>query len=770
MNWFEKFFKFDFVNYSEGEIGFQVGQALWLFGVILVLLIAGFCIVYFLTNAYTSNKTKAVSLGLRIPALLLLCLPLFEPVLVSPDVVPDENFVAVLVDVSESMNIPDGTFGETRSDDVRHLLFDEDDGLLGDLDEHFMVRYYTFSGQTQRVDSIRQAVLPEGHETNLTNALDRVLTDFKGIPLAGVVLLTDGGDNSADVPLNKAEELRNLGIPLHIIGLGGETFAEEREILDVTVSKGVEETTGAEVDVKVRSWIDEAEPVTFNIFRGDELVFSESKRLKGDGRIDQFTFFYEPQEQGAQEYEVRIDAAQDELNTANNAIKTLIDTRKDTIRVLYFEGHLRSEFKFIKRALEDDRVVDFTSISRTGTGKMYRQGIKTPDELAGGFPTTEEDLFKFKAILLGDVEASAFSLEQLQLIEKFVRVRGGGFLMLGGRNTFAEGNYWDGPIADVLPVELDLNRRLVIPPQFVDIRESAEDQGFSFTPTAAGYESPILKLASDPSANQSRWSVMPGLTSINYLGAIKPGALVLAEKPDDRFGPAEPLLVVQRYGRGRSAALATASTWRWQMQLDVNDRQHERFWRQLVRWLTASARSHVSVDLDQYRVAPGDEMLIQAYVYDDRYLPQDDVSLRALLSDPFGGIHEVVVQPELTEAGTYTTTYSPQDEGVYELEVFAEKDGVSAGSQKQSFLVRPSNKEYYNATLKRSFLENLAGSNNGFYYEPGEAETIPTNLRSRRTSTSVFRAEYVWDMPLLFGLVLLLLSIEWIYRRRKGLS
>ena len=104
---FENLFKFESIQFAEGEVGFQVGQAAFIFGFIVLFLVVGFCVVYFITNIYTSDRARAVSLGLRIPALLLLCVPLFEPVLITPDVVPDENFVAVLVDGSASMTIPD---------------------------------------------------------------------------------------------------------------------------------------------------------------------------------------------------------------------------------------------------------------------------------------------------------------------------------------------------------------------------------------------------------------------------------------------------------------------------------------------------------------------------------------------------------------------------------------------------------------------------------------------------------------------------------------
>lgn len=764
---FESIFKFSRLNFSEGSLSLQSGTSVLLFLAAVAVLAGALVLIYRSTDRYASTRDRWISFSLRAVVLLLLCLPLLEPILVTPDVVPDENFVAVVVDASESMNVPDGTDSATRREEAAALLF-EDGGIASGLEEVFKVRYYAFGGEAERVDSLG-SVPADRHRTNLSKALNRVLSDFRGLPLAGVVLLSDGADNSTEVPLNSAEALRERDVPLHVVGLGSEEASGERELLEALVSRGVEETTGAEIDVKLRSWREEPEPVAVNLYDGDNLVHTELFGLKGSGRIDQYTFSYEPMGSGPKEYTVRLEEAAGERNAENNVANVLIDPRRDTLRVLYIEGHPRREFKYVKRALEDDAVVRFTSILRTGTNKFYRQGVTSADELAGGFPNSEEELFDFRAVLFGDVEASQFTLDQLDMIERFVRLRGGGFAMLGGRVSFAEGAYWDNPIADLLPVALDPNRTTVIPPRFGEEGAPPDDQGFSFAPTAVGLENPILRLSVEPTRNRSMWNEMPGLTSINYLGAVKPGAAVLAEKPDDTFGEREPLLVIQRYGKGRSAALATASTWRWQMLLEAEDQRHERFWRQFVRWLAASAPDRVDVDFGNDRFAPEEEIDVTVSVYDERYVPINEAEVRGRLTDPFGETSQVTFRPDLGMAGSYTATLLPSEEGVYALDVTADVDGDSLQSRQSSILVRPTREEYYDAVLKRASLEQLADVAGGVYYEPAEAPEIAPNLRNRRTSTSVYTVEYLWDMPFLFGLALVLLSIEWIWRRRKGL-
>ncbi|MFC1490339.1 VWA domain-containing protein [Candidatus Latescibacterota bacterium] len=765
---FEFLFKYRIINYEEGSIVFQSEGNAYLFIGLLLLLIGIVAAIYYTAVIYTNRKSRLISSGLRILAILLLCLPFFEPSLMFPDIVPNENFLAVLVDNSESMSIPDGTFGETRADDASAILVGENNGILPELEQNFNVRYYTFSNEASRVDSVAN-LIPNGRETNLDTALRRVMNDFTGLPLSGIVLLTDGGDNSSDNVRNTAEELRGLGIPLHIVGLGNEELSQEREILSVATNLVQSEGMGAEIELKVKSWVDEKEPVTVSMYKEDRLVMSRNINLRGNGNVDYESFYYWPKEHEVAQYTLQIAPASNEVNVENNVVDLLIDSSTDSVKVLYLEGYLRTDFKFIKRALESDQVLEFASVSRTGTGKYYRQGISSSEELKGGFPTSEEELFGYKAIILGDIEANYFSMTQLEMIERFVSSRGGGFLMMGGRNSFAEGEYWNTPIADLLPVKLDPSRKTVLPPDFSNQRLPREEQGFQFVPTRAGLENPILKLSEDIQTNRLLWSEVPNFFSINYLGDVKPGAVVLAEKPDDDFGPSEPLLITHRYGKGRSAALATASTWRWKMLLDESDTRHERFWRQFVRWLSTDTPDKVNIELTDNRFEPGTELPIRVSVYDDVFKPMSYADVAGTVTGPNGKRHEVQFFPDLNGEGEYIGTVFIENPGIYTIDVVAKQDSMLIGTQKQSVLSYLSKKEFHNSELQKSFLENIATLNNGNYYELSETDDIPTNLTGRQTSTSIFHYKYIWDSPILFILIIMILSLEWVYRRNRGL-
>ncbi len=94
---------------------------------------------------------------------------------------------------------------------------------------------------------------------------------------------------------------------------------------------------------------------------------------------------------------------------------------------------------------------------RTTENKIYRQGVKDALELAQGFPTKPEELFAYDALIIGSVDAGYFTSAQQGLMREFVDRRGGGLLLLGGRQGLADGVWSGSQVNDLLPVTLPMN-------------------------------------------------------------------------------------------------------------------------------------------------------------------------------------------------------------------------------------------------------------------------------------------------------------------------
>src|SRR5205085_9862408 len=222
----------------------------------------------------------------------------------------------------------------------------------------------------------------------------------------------------------------------------------------------------------------------------------------------------------------------------------LLEVRDRREKVLYYEGEPRAEAKFILSAVEDDKNIQVVLLQRTAENKYFRRNVTSPDEVVGGFPKTREELFQYRGLILGSVEAASFTPDQLRMIADFVNKRGGGLLMLGGRRSFAEGGWAGTPVGDVLPVVLGGDN---------SGRKSAEYFSGLFPPrpTKAGESSPVTQIADNEQHSIERWNEMPGISAVNPIHAVKPGATILLHGTDKQNND-QVVLAWQRYGRGKA--------------------------------------------------------------------------------------------------------------------------------------------------------------------------------------------------------------------------
>jgi uncharacterized membrane protein len=438
-----------------------------------------------------------------------------------------------------------------------------------------------------------------------------------------------------------------------------------------------------------------------------------------------------------------------------------------------FEGHPRNEYKFIRRAVEDDQSLRLATYLQTGPEKYYRQGVDSATELNSGFPRDKETLYEYEAIILGDIEDSFFNADQLQMIEDFVAERGGGFLMSG----MVDVEFISTPIADILPVTLV--QESFLPPHLRGgIRRGEHPTGELYFPrlTNNGEFSPLLRLSTDDSENLNLWRQFPELQGIYVTGRIKSGAAtVLLEHPLLQYqNQALPIIASQRYGSGRSISINTASTWRWQMMQPSADLSHETIWRQILRWLSTSAPERITIEFDQEFYNVGDEVNIIARVLNDQYESDNDAALWVQTTNPLDQATDIPMEWDIEQDGVYRASFNAEDEGVYSLLVdvaSAAGDASADGSEKRAaFVVTPSLREYTNAEKDVGLLARIAEVSGGSYFNLAEVGSLADIVEFTPNAYSREVQIDLWDRPWLLGLLILIMSIDWIARRMRGLS
>ncbi len=722
--------------------------------------------------AYLLYRRAALSLpprwrfllaGLRAVPLLVLILIFLQPVLVLHSVIPQKSFVAVAYDLSKSMEIHDGPGGQSRLDAEKQMLRPVGNPLLEELAKKFKVRYFRFAGSADRVEDFQDQPR-HGNVTDLARTLGQVAGELGNAPISGIVLITDGADNHSKDLNATAAQLRARNIPVYPIGIGSTGFARDTEVLRVTAPRKVLKDALIEADVSVRSKGYAGRTTRLLVKEGDHIVFSQEISLGGDDEVKTFKVNFAGESAGPRLFTFRVEPFPDEVVPENNDRSALVRVENEQPQVLYTDGEPRWAYAFLRRAVQDDKNLRLVTFLRQANGKFTRQGVDSPTVLEKGFPVDKAELFKYKGLILGSIEASFFTFDQLRMISDFVSQRGGGLLVLGGRNSFGQGGYINTPLEDAVPVVLRLGQGNAAVPPYEPVEYKAELTNY-------GMENPATRLSMDEKENRIRWSAAPPLVGINLTGGPKPGATVLAQSSvRDASGQYPVLLAFQRFGRGKSMALTSDSTWRWRMEQEYKNNFHELFWKQLLRWLVNEVPDQVNLETDKHSYSPDETVLVRGEVNDETFMRLNNAQVNATVKAPSGEVSSVPFIWDLSREGQYTATYKPREEGIYEVSAEAFRGGRGLGTAHANFRVADSLEEYHDAQLNADLLKKLAADTGGRYYQPADMETLPEDISISEKGASRLEERELWDMPLFFLLFAGAVSAEWILRKRKGLA
>jgi uncharacterized membrane protein len=704
--------------------------------------------------------------GLEAAMVALLLVLLWEPAITVAELKSQQNIIAVLVDDSRSMAIADaGADGATAREVAAVKTLQ--DGVLAGLAKKFQTRVYRLDGGLARVDGkdsehsegelkdIVAGVGTNAGATHINAGLRELAAETSDLPVGAVVLLSDGAENSGGIDLETINALHNRRMPVHTIGFGREKAAHDLEMDDAAIAAKAMADSRMTATVSFHQHGYAGQKAVLDVKEGDTLLATKAVTLAADGVDESETMFFNAGDAGVKSIAFALEPLAGEENAANNAVTRLVDVSSEPRRILYVEGEPRWEFKFIRRAEAEDKGVQVVSMLRTTENKIYRQGIADPSELADGFPVKAEDLFKYDAIVLGSVEAGYFTPVQQELLREFVDKRGGGLLFLGGRFSLSDGGWGSSSLVDLFPTFLP------------NAKGAFRRDAATVQLTAAGAESPITRLLDDRAANVERWRKLPYLNDYQDPGAAKPGATVLAQMTSGRTMP---LLVTQSYGRGKTAVLATSGTWRWQMSSGLDDPSHDLFWQQLLRWLAVDSPGPVAATMPQQTLMDEGHVKLTAMVRDKEFTPAADAKVLAHVIGPEGLSEMVELTPVPNVPGTFTADWTAEKPGSYLAEVRADqgKGGPELGKDVISFRREDGVAESFHTEQNRDLLEKLSQETGGRYWEQSELQRLPKEISYSEAGISVRDTKELWDMPVVFLVLLGLMSADWLLRRKWG--
>jgi uncharacterized membrane protein len=769
---FEFLFKYPRSVYARGQFAFLAAWPTW---VLVLLIVAAGVGLAWLIRRHLAEAAPAmrswrawVIWGLQSVLAALVLVLLWQPAITISELKPQQNMIAVLVDDSRSMAISED--GSTRQAQAVKAL---ENGVLAGLNRSFQTRLYRVDDVAARVDNLKD-LAPNAPATRLGDSLKQLSDETSDLPIGAVVLLSDGGDNTGTIGADAINALRARHIPVHTVGFGSERAQHDVELDDAVLAPRA--LAGSRLAVKItwrqHGYLGSKMNLTVrDVSAGSgKVLSSRAVTLGPESNLQTETLMFDIGSAGAKTLQIVATPLPGEENTANNTLTRVVNVGSEPRRVLYIEGEPRWEYKFIRQAEEDDRMVQVASMVRTSQNKMYRQGIADPKELADGFPSRPEDMFAYQGLIIGSVEAGYFTPGQQELIREFVDRRGGGLLLLGGEFALADGGWNASNLTDLLPTTLPTE-----PGTFH--REQDPRSGTTHTVAdlaPAGADNIITRLVDDPAANAAKWKTLPYLMDYEDPGIPKPGAAVLANMITPE-GKKLPLLITESFGHGRTAIMATGGSWRWQMSSPLGDTAHDLFWQQLLRWLVSDTPGHVTASVSSQMLLDNGAVILNAEVRDPQYNPARDAKVEAHILGPSGVSALVEMAPVPDTPGHFQAAWSAPRTGAYLTEITAQRTDPSTHAFKElgrdvlTFQRMDGVAENFHTEQNRDLLERLAAQTGGQYWKPSELGKLPGAIPFSEAGVTMRDTKELWDLPLIFLLLVLLRFSEWWLRRKWGI-
>ncbi|HUF56788.1 MAG TPA: glutamine amidotransferase [Thermohalobaculum sp.] len=708
----------------------------------------------------TDPRRRAALSTLRFLTLLLLVLFLMRPVASRSEPGARDAIVPILVDTSRSMSIEDAD-GARRLDRARDVLTSE---LLPALDEDFQVEVLSFGDGVE--PAAPGSLSATGRRSDLAGALADVRERFRGRPVAGIVLISDGGDTSGSAEAATVGADQSGSAPIYALGIGSPTVGRDREVTSVTAAEAVLDESRVDLAVSAVSHGDGGRAFELRLLENGRPIEVRRVTPAGDGVPVREVFQVSPPREAPTVYTVEIPVGPGELVPENNARSTLVLPPARTRRVLLVEGAPGFEHAFIKRALAQDRGLEVDAAVRHGRNEQgqdtfyIQAAARRSQPLDSGFPRGREDLFVYDAVVLANVEGRQLGSARMELLRAFVAERGGGLLVLGAQSFLGQG-LLGTPVEEVLPLDLTGRNTAVLPASSV--------KGLNRVAlTGHGATHPVMQIGAGGEETLARWDAMPPLAAIAPLGGPRPGATVLAVTGGPGGAP-RALVAVQRYGEGRSMAFTGEATWRWRMMLPSTDRGFERFWRQALRWLALPAADAVTVQAGAGG-SPGDTLPVTVLVRNAAYEGEHDATVDVQVTAPDGRLE--TLRAADAGSGRYTARFRPEQPGVYRLTAAAGRGTLGTpglGTASTAMLVGGSDLEMTDPRLNLQLLQRLTLASGGRLVAPGDASDLAASLRDAVPAASLAVRRDLWHNAWSFSLVVLLLGAEWGLRRRWGL-
>jgi hypothetical protein len=603
---------------------------------------------------------------------------------------------------------------------------------------------------------------PVAQTTDLSAGLRFAAEAAGGAEKSVVVLLTDGQHNAGESPLDAARILAGRKTSVFTVGFGSQVPPRDIAVLRVVAPDSVFFEDRVRGEIYLKEEIPPGEPFTVSVKDGGKVVWEKALVSVGKG-VRRVPFEFSIKEladaklkQQPQGYEVagaplqltaEVSAIEGDRELSNNTAPLRFRAVTQKRKVMILDGRPRWETRYLRNLFDRDEKWEVNAVLAGATSDAgFIRGDK-----AGTFPATQKALDAYDLILFGEVPRALLKDDELKWLAEFVGRRGGAIAFIDGPRGVLRG-YAGTPLAPLFPVEW--------------IGAGVNDSVKSLALAGRAQSIGAFMLGGDSSVNADTWAKMPPPHFIAQVKAL-PGAEVLLEAV---AGSRLPAAVLRPFGAGRVYYHAFDESWRW--RYEVADLYHVRFWNQIGDYIGeapfAARDKFVQLDAGQLTYQPGEQADIRARLRDANGRPVSDVSVNAVLFRDGQKVATITLSPD--EGGLYRGRTTALESGSYELAVdTAAVPSDQLKARTQFAVTARQNAERTLLSLNEDLLRQVSLAGGGEYLREEQCDALIDRLAPLSTGQVIESDTVLWQSWWWFLPIVLLLTIEWMLRKRFGM-
>ncbi|MFA5042915.1 MAG: glutamine amidotransferase [Kiritimatiellia bacterium] len=599
-----------------------------------------------------------------------------------------------------------------------------------------------------------QALSPDGKSTLLNQSLTKLIERYRGQPVAGMLLLSDGLDTHE---ANDEWAAEPRPYPIFTVRLEPPNLWKVEPDLRVDsldTPRRVVVGWDTELKASVSGQGTRGRVVDAGLYENDKLIDTAPVDIPDEGSQRELTFRLTHPATGLFTYTLRLPPVEGETRTNDNSFAVTVQVIDSKNRLLYIEGVPRWESKYLVRVLKGLKDITPVCFVRGPGGKFLSYGAAgaaSPD-------LNEQQLLNYKIVVLGDLDAAELGKERAEALGKFVE-NGGSLMILGGPKAWGAQGLLASPLNKLLPVKAAEQLNL-------------QEKQVSLALTGEGRAHPIFT-----TEDAAAWSKIPPVLSIFTGGAISPGAttLVVAEAPGGR----QPALVVQKYGQGKVAAILSDSLWRWQLAPGKIN-YYQRLWTPLMAWLSPTETDvnvyQLDLAADADKVYIGEPIDLKARLTMPANVAPRDLVVTCAVQEPDGrNIPLRMTQQDVTTTTGkkypgYSASLTPQKSGLHNAVASCEVNGQKIASAPFSFFVQTFTPETVPRAANSGVLKALAEAGKGRFCEPEEVSKVLSEIAIPPSEEERVNYLSLWNNIPVLACLIGLLSLEWLFRKMRNMA